>query len=113
MPFIGSRMHGNSICSEALNIFRRFNNIRIIATTRVPECCKFIDIYGQFSSIHTIKIIECALILCRLIMIKFSAILLQFAEQGEKTGWTYIQVPVEITQKLKPGNKRSFKVKGY
>jgi hypothetical protein len=46
-------------------------------------------------------------------MIKFSAILLKFAQQGEKTGWTYIEVPAEIAQQLKPGNKKSFRVKGY
>ncbi len=45
-------------------------------------------------------------------MIRFSATLLQFAEQGEKTGWTYIQVPEDIAQQLKPGNKKSFRVKG-
>ena len=46
-------------------------------------------------------------------MIKFSATLLKFAEQGEKTGWTYIEVPAEIAQKLKSNNKKSFRVKGY
>ena len=40
-------------------------------------------------------------------MIKFSATLLKFREQGEKTGWTYIEVPVEIAQRLKPNNKKS------
>lgn len=38
--------------------------------------------------------------------------LLQFREQGEKTGWTYIQIPVNIAQQLKPGNKKAFRVKG-
>ena len=46
-------------------------------------------------------------------MIKFKTTLLKFAEQGEKTGWTYIIIPEEIAQKLKPGNKKSFRVKGY
>jgi hypothetical protein len=46
-------------------------------------------------------------------MIKFSAILLKFSEQGEKTGWTYIEVSTEIAQRLKPNNKKSFRVKGY
>src|SRR4026208_1268237 len=46
-------------------------------------------------------------------MIKFSAILLKFREQGEKTGWTYIEVPAEKAQQLKPNNKKSFRVKGY
>ncbi|MCW3119978.1 MAG: hypothetical protein JWM28_4060 [Chitinophagaceae bacterium] len=45
-------------------------------------------------------------------MIQFTTTILQFAEQGEKTGWTYIQVPVDIAQQLKPGNKKSFRVKG-
>ena len=45
-------------------------------------------------------------------MVKFSATLLKFDEQGEKTGWTYISVPKEIAEQLKPGNKKSFRVKG-
>jgi hypothetical protein len=45
-------------------------------------------------------------------MVKFTAIIHQFAEQGEKTGWTYIEVPVDMAQQLKPGNKKSFRVKG-
>ena len=48
-----------------------------------------------------------------LLMIKFSAILLKFSEQGEKTGWTYIEVPAKVAQQLKPNNKKSFRVKGY
>lgn len=31
---------------------------------------------------------------------------------GEKTGWTYIEIPADIAQKLKPGNKKSFRVRG-
>jgi hypothetical protein len=38
--------------------------------------------------------------------------ILQFADQGEKTGWTYIDIPADIAQQLKPGNKKSFRVKG-
>ncbi len=45
-------------------------------------------------------------------MVKFSAELKQFAEQGEKTGWTYIEVSADIAQQLKPGNKKTFRVKG-
>lgn len=45
-------------------------------------------------------------------MVTYTTTILQFAEQGEKTGWTYIQVPVDIAEKLKPGNKKSFRVKG-
>lgn len=45
-------------------------------------------------------------------MITFNATLLKFDKQGEKTGWTYIQVPAEIAQQIKPGIKKSFRVKG-
>lgn len=45
-------------------------------------------------------------------MIKFTAILKKYADQGEKTGWTYIEIPANIAGKLKPGNKKSFRVKG-
>ena len=45
-------------------------------------------------------------------MVQFTTTILQFGEQGEKTGWTYIEVPAEGAQKLKPGNKKAFRVKG-
>ena len=45
-------------------------------------------------------------------MIEFTTIILQFADQGEKTGWTYIEVPADIAQQLYPGNKKSFRVRG-
>ncbi|HEX8333952.1 MAG TPA: YdeI/OmpD-associated family protein [Segetibacter sp.] len=46
-------------------------------------------------------------------MIEFSAIIKKFASQGEKTGWTYIDVPAKFAQQLMPDNKRSFRVKGF
>lgn len=45
-------------------------------------------------------------------MIKFEAIIQRYDQQGEKTGWTYIPVPAELAAKIKPGNKKSFRVKG-
>lgn len=45
-------------------------------------------------------------------MIKFTAILKKFESQGEKTGWTYLEVPATIAAKIKPGVKKSFRVKG-
>ncbi|CCG98727.1 protein of unknown function DUF1905 [Fibrella aestuarina BUZ 2] len=42
----------------------------------------------------------------------FTAPLLRFAEKGEKTGWTYIVLPLAVTEALKPGRKTSFRVKG-
>jgi len=45
-------------------------------------------------------------------MITYSTNILQFDKQGEKTGWTYINLPADIVEQLKPGCKKSFKVKG-
>ncbi len=45
-------------------------------------------------------------------MVDFITTILQFAEKGEKTGWSYIEIPVDIAQQLIPGNKKSFMVKG-
>jgi hypothetical protein len=45
-------------------------------------------------------------------MIDFNTIILQFASQGEKTGWSYIEVPADLAQQMKPGNKKSFRVRG-
>ena len=45
-------------------------------------------------------------------MVQFTATIKRFGSQGEKTGWTYFEVPPDLTQQLKPGNRKEFKVKG-
>jgi hypothetical protein len=45
-------------------------------------------------------------------LVQFTVTILQFGKQGEKTGWTYIKIPAEIAHQLKPGQKKSFRVKG-
>ena len=45
-------------------------------------------------------------------MVAFKTTILKFNEKGEKTGWSYIEVPADIAQRLKRGNKKSFRVKG-
>src|SRR6186713_2324209 len=45
-------------------------------------------------------------------MIRYTTTIHRFDKQGEKTGWTYTEIPADIAQKLKPGNKKEFKVKG-
>jgi hypothetical protein len=45
-------------------------------------------------------------------MVKFDTTILQFEEKGEKSGWFYIEIPVDVAETLQPGNKKSFKVKG-
>lgn len=45
-------------------------------------------------------------------MLRFSATILKFGEQGEKTGWTYILISQKLATILKENNKKSFRVKG-
>ncbi|HTL08708.1 MAG TPA: YdeI/OmpD-associated family protein [Chitinophagaceae bacterium] len=45
-------------------------------------------------------------------MVQFTATIMQFAQQGEKTGWMYIPVPEKMAQQLQPGVRKSFRVKG-
>ncbi|MEY4931543.1 MAG: hypothetical protein RI909_2267 [Bacteroidota bacterium] len=45
-------------------------------------------------------------------MIQFTATIHKFDKQGEKTGWTYIEISATQAKKLKPDTKVSFRVKG-
>ncbi len=45
-------------------------------------------------------------------MVSFTATIHKFEQQGEKSGWSYIEIPGDLAQKLKPANKKSFRVKG-
>lgn len=45
-------------------------------------------------------------------MVQFTATIHKFGKMGEKTGWTYFELPADIVQQLKRGNKKEFKVKG-
>lgn len=45
-------------------------------------------------------------------MVQFKAQIQQFAEQGEKTGWSYVTIPPDVAERLKPGFRKSFRVKG-
>lgn len=44
--------------------------------------------------------------------INFKAKILKFGNQGEKSGWTYIEISEALANKLNPGVKRSYRVKG-
>jgi hypothetical protein len=46
-------------------------------------------------------------------MESFSTIIHRFDKKGEKTGWTYIEIPADIAQRIKAKNKMSFRVKGF
>ncbi len=45
-------------------------------------------------------------------MIEFPTIILQFKDQSQKTDWICIEILADIAQDLKPGNKKSLRVKG-
>ena len=42
----------------------------------------------------------------------FKSILLKYGQNGEKTGWTYIEIPAALAGTLNPGRHTSFRVKG-
>lgn len=45
-------------------------------------------------------------------MVRFTALIEKFGQMGEKTGWTHVKVPAAIAGKLKPGCRKSFRVRG-
>ncbi len=45
-------------------------------------------------------------------MIRFKKPILKFGKKGEKTGWTYVEITADIAGQIKPGFKKSFRVKG-
>lgn len=45
-------------------------------------------------------------------MVLFQTTILRFGRQGEKTGWTYIEISEAQAEKIKPGYRKSFRVKG-
>ena len=45
-------------------------------------------------------------------MIQFTTSIKKFDNKGEKTGWTYIEIPAGIADELNPGVKKSYRVKG-
>lgn len=45
-------------------------------------------------------------------MVTFKASLHKFDKKGEKTGWTYFEIPAQIANELNPGIKTSYRVKG-
>jgi hypothetical protein len=45
-------------------------------------------------------------------MICFSTTIEKFDKQGEKTGWTYIEIPVDMAEQINPSIRVSYRVKG-
>ncbi len=45
-------------------------------------------------------------------MISFKANIQKYSNKGEKTGWTFVDIPLDILVKLKRKDKREFRVRG-
>lgn len=45
-------------------------------------------------------------------MISFKSIIQKYSNKGEKTGWTYVDVPIDVLAKLKRKDKKEFRIKG-
>jgi hypothetical protein len=45
-------------------------------------------------------------------MVTYTTTILKFDEHGDKTGWLYIEVPVDLAEQLNPKDKKAFRVKG-
>jgi hypothetical protein len=46
-------------------------------------------------------------------MVEFKTTLHKFDQQGEKTGWTYVELSKGLAEKLNPGVRKSYRVKGF
>jgi hypothetical protein len=45
-------------------------------------------------------------------MVQYTATIQKYGEKGDKTGWTYIEIPADLAATLNPGVKKSYQVKG-
>lgn len=46
------------------------------------------------------------------IMLVLKTEIRKYASMGEKTGWTYVEIPAEAAEQLYPGNRKSFRIRG-
>lgn len=44
--------------------------------------------------------------------VNFTAVILKFEKKGEKSGWSYVDVPHGLANRIKAGEKKSFRVRG-
>ncbi len=45
-------------------------------------------------------------------MFTFKAIIHKYEKNGEKTGWSFISIPMDVSEAMQPGNRKGFRVKG-
>ncbi|MBK9285468.1 MAG: DUF1905 domain-containing protein [Sphingobacteriaceae bacterium] len=46
-------------------------------------------------------------------MPQFIATVYKYGKKGDKTGWTFVEMPLDIISQLKLKNRREFKIKGW
>lgn len=46
-------------------------------------------------------------------MVSFIAEIFKFEKKGDKTGWSYVEIPASLAEQLKPGCRSWFRVKGH
>src|SRR5687768_6826874 len=46
-------------------------------------------------------------------LVSFKVLIEKFKQKGEKTGWTYIHIPLDIANQLKADCRTSYRVKGF
>lgn len=44
--------------------------------------------------------------------VNFTAVILKFEKKGEKSGWSYVDVPHEVANRIKVAERKSFRVRG-
>jgi hypothetical protein len=44
---------------------------------------------------------------------EFKSIIFKYASNGEKTGWTFVEIPDDIIPKLKLKDRKGFRIKGF
>ena len=45
-------------------------------------------------------------------MVRFTTTIQRYGKNGDKTGWTFIEIPADIAELIFPGNRKTFRVKG-
>lgn len=45
-------------------------------------------------------------------MFTFKAVIHKYEKNGEKTGWSFIYIPTDVSEAMEPGNRKGFRVKG-
>jgi hypothetical protein len=76
------------------------------------HCTRYINLAIGLGSISSGNFIKFKIVANLRHMLKFKAEILKYGANGDKTAWTYVQIPSGLAEKLSPGSRKSFRVKG-